>query len=181
MYEDLIKCSNYGKQKLQGIERGSQSFDGSRDIAIRDIAKNKITAQLRDISLFEHVWVHDKQLSNSSESIERPVSEDGKKAEGRDENGSLGLNTELTSDDRKFLQLLHAKNWSDIAVMKEGGYVPSKDVLSSFDTNGLSRTEKLILDVVCGSVETNNRGLVKNYMDKNSSLINKGTVDLNMG
>ena len=183
-YEDLNKCYDYGRQRLQGLERGSElrrhiATGGSDDA--RRIGTDKITAQLRDISVYVLAWLHDKQLQNVAGTIEKPVERIGGQGMREIGNDTLGLSIEFSSDDKKFIQLLQDKNWSEIVMLKEGGYKPSKDVMSAFNTNGLSRTEKLILDVVCGSVETNNRGLVKNYMDKNSSLINKGTVDLNMG
>ena len=169
---------------MQGLERGSElrrhiATGGSDDA--RRISTDKITAQLRDISVYVLVWLHNQQLRQSPRTTEESIRETERRTFEKDRNDSLGLSIELSSDDKKFIQLLQDKNWSEIVMLKEGGYKPSKDVMSAFDTNGLSRTEKLILDVVCGSVETNNRGLVKNYMDKNSSLINKGTVDLNMG
>ena len=182
-YDELNKCYDYGTQILQGLERRDRNerLDKARDPAFRDIAKDKLAAQLRGLSVVMRRRLHDKQLQNVTGAIEKPVERIGGQGEREIGNDSLGLSIELSSDDKKFIQLLQDKNWSEIVMLKEGGYKPSKDVMSAFDTNGLSRTEKLILDVVCGSVETNNRGLVKNYMDKNSSLINKGTVDLNMG
>jgi len=167
--DELNKCYDYGTQILQGLERRDRNerLDKARDPAFRDIAKDKLAAQLRGLSMVMQEWLHDKQLQNVAGTIEKPVERIGRQGMREIGNDTLGLSIEFSSDDKKFIQLLQDKNWSEIVMLKEGGYKPSKDVMSAFNTNALSKTERLILDVVLGSNE-NTRGAEHKSLEKDN-------------
>ncbi len=180
-YDELNKCYDYGTQILQGLERRDRNerLDKARDPAFRDIAKDKLAAQLRGLSVVMRRRLHDKQLQNVTGAIEKPVERIGGQGEREIGNDSLGLSIELSSDDKKFIQLLQDKNWSEIVMLKEGGYKPSKDVMSAFNTNALSKTERLILDVVLGSNE-NTRGAEHKSLEKDNITRNERSIDFSM-
>jgi len=90
-YEELNKCYEYGKQKLQGLERESLRPETARDSTSRDITKNKLTAQVRNISTFVHAWLYDKQLREPSGTIEESMVRNGEERVQENRNESLGL------------------------------------------------------------------------------------------
>lgn len=105
-YEDLNKCYDYGRQRLQGLERGSElrrhiATGGSDDA--RRISTDKITAQLRDISVYVLVWLHNQQLRQSPRTTEESIRETERRTFEKDRNESLGLESKtkeylITSD-----------------------------------------------------------------------------------